>query len=580
MTRPQPQRFRLMSPPIRIVALAALLTLLCGAATVPTQGQATVRTDPADVPQPPIGVPVKATLGTLPPGVNVDASVNPHVQAPQGQPPNHGALGNPGYAAAKAEAALHVAPRARPPRPQASRTTLRVQTTPVSPTVFESHPAANENLAGGRPADPSIAVGNDYYAETTNKRFDVYRRTDQSLVEDKSLADLFNGYTAATLFDPRILHDQWSGRWFIIADAFSETSGPQNLQIAVSNTPSILSGRCVRKLDVGGLHHTDFLDYPMIGVTSDAVIITGNMYDRATGARLGTKVIDFQKSSLLNTNCSAPLVYGHFLLDWNLTPPIVYDQNPQVFLIGAPFLEDSSSTSSALPLYVGTNFGQPSSATLTLRANVPVPTYKLPAPAPECGTPYTINAIDTLDTRFVNSSSQWASSLWNVHTTSDQPTNQLATPRWYQIDTTAGAVTQTGQFFVDGTSSDWNASTAVNSLGEALFTWSSHDETKTPCVHPQIALTGRKASDTPGLVAVPPVTLVTSPSEYYYKPTDMDETTYRWGDFSTTVLDPSPDTQCPTTLRNAWIVNEYNLGPQGTPIKTPWATQVGRIGYC
>jgi hypothetical protein len=425
--------------------------------------------------------------------------------------------------------------------------------------------AVTEHTAGGVPPDPHLAAGSDYYAVVTNRHFDVYRKTDHADVLSKTLADLFN-YTTSGLFDPRILRDPWSGRWFVISDSAPEPSGRQKLQLGVTTTTSIVGPMCHYNLDVN-YSGDDFLDYPMLGINQNAVMVTADIYNVAGTVRKGSTLLAFPKAPLLN-NC-ATVTYTIFSgFSWNLTPPVVYDTNANSYLVSAPFLADTSQLNSFLPLYAAARLDQPGSATLTYLGNVSVPTYTLPADAPQCShTP-----IDTLDSRFVNASSQWGNSLWNVHTTSDQPTNYLSTPRWYQINTSTVSTVQTGQFFMAGSSSDWNASVAANAAQQVFFTWSSNQQI--PCVRPSVAYTGRQASDPLGTTSQPPHMLVSSPNDYF-DPQQSGEPQYRWGDYSAVALDPQSVGNC-----TAGIINEYAEAPTGIPLKTWWKTRVATLSYC
>jgi hypothetical protein len=123
-------------------------------------------------------------------------------------------------------------------------------------------------------------------------------------------------------------------------------------------------------------------------------------------------------------------------------------------------------------LYRGTNLSNPAQASLVLQAGVDVPDYAFPPDARQLGT---TQRLDTLDRRFVNASTQYSDSLWNVHTITS---GGLPTPKWYQIDVSgagANTVKTQGFFFEGAVSDDWNASIAANTSGEAFVTWNTTD---------------------------------------------------------------------------------------------------------
>jgi hypothetical protein len=156
----------------------------------------------------------------------------------------------------------------------------------------------------------------------------------------------------------------------------------------------------------------------------------------------------------------------------------------------------------------------------------------------------------------------------------------IATPRFYEIDTNAKAVAQTGQFWARSESNDWNASVAVNEQREATFTWTSNSTN--PCVHTQVRFTGYQPGDNTAVLS--PGTAVAT-SQTYYDPQNLfllircgptaSDTCIRWGDYSAVSLDPSAYGTC-AGGRRAWIVNETVLGNN----RRRWSSHAARVGFC
>src|SRR5207244_5984732 len=126
--------------------------------------------------------------------------------------------------------------------------------------------------------------------------------------------------------------------------------------------------------------------------------------------------------------------------------------------------------------------------TFASSTDITVPAYTVPAKAPEPapGVP-----LDTSDARFVNASAQVGDMVFNVHSVDS---GGFATPESYQFNAATSSVVQSGFFFASATSSDWNASLAVNTNFEVFVTWSSTDTT----VKPQVRISGRQAGDPAG----------------------------------------------------------------------------------
>jgi hypothetical protein len=186
------------------------------------------------------------------------------------------------------------------------------------------------------------------------------------------------------------------------------------------------------------------------------------------------------------------------------------------------------------------------------RPGVPVPSFTFPPNATQPGTSAT---LDTLDGRFVNSSYQKGNTLYNLHSIS---MNGRAGLRWYEINTSNSTVSKTGDLQASGSSHDWNASNAVNSLGQVFVTYSSTDAAKG--TNAQVRLTGRQAGDA-GMAKGKAV--VTSTTFY---------TQGRWGDYSAVSLEPKGTSACP--VGRAWGANEYAIAT------TLWANRIARFGYC
>jgi hypothetical protein len=225
-------------------------------------------------------------------------------------------------------------------------------------------------------------------------------------------------------------------------------------------------------------------------------------------------------------------------LESTLAPPVVLDQNASTFLIAAP------PNGNALKLYTLTHSGN-AGVTLTGPANVPVPAYTMPAPAPQPGTNAT---LDTSDNRFVNAGTQVGESLWQVHTID---VGGLPTPRFYQVNTTTNAVTQSGLVFASATSADFNAAIAANADNDVFLTWSSTDASAS--VNAQVRYAACDHQNGPCM----PVGAALFSSTTF-------SNNGRWGDYAAVTIDP-------LNPRQAWFVNEKNN------TSDLWGSRIGSI---
>ncbi len=206
--------------------------------------------------------------------------------------------------------------------------------------------------------------------------------------------------------------------------------------------------------------------------------------------------------------------------------------------------------------YTLTHSSRPPGITLT-SSTISVPAYSVP---PNASQPGATDKLDTLDSRFINASTQIGHSLFQVHTIN---VGSFPTPKWYELNTTTNTVIQSGTFHASGSSHDWNASIAASVNKDFYVTWSSTCPASpcNPTVNAQVWFSGRRATDAAGVMAAG-TTLFTSPA--FYNPSS--DTVERWGDYPAVTVDPS------NPLR-AWIVNEKINSA------SVWGTRIGQIGY-
>jgi hypothetical protein len=409
----------------------------------------------------------------------------------------------------------------------------------------------NQIQSGGSlPPDTHGAVGKTQFVEIVNQRFAVYSKgTPPSLLKSVSLASFF-GYTAAPLFDPRVVYDATWNRWVASADSLHDPiTGAQLIFVAVSKTASATGAFFVAALDADLLHNGEYTDFPQLGVDQDAIVMTGNVFtseDPLTATYVTSEVIALAKARLYN---GLPGTAPFFRVGQSATiaPPVVLDQNAKTFLVAAP------PSGSALGLFTLRDSSRGDEATLWGPVSVAVTAYDVP---PTAAQPLTGNRLDTLDSRFVNASTQVENTLWQVHTVNN---GGFATPVWYKIDTETPGILETGSLIASATSFDFNASIVGNEEGDMFVTWSSTDPTL--AVNPQVRFSGKMLGD--ATTTLSGTALFTSPTPYFPGLIPLRE---RWGDYSAITVDPTNDSL-------AWLVNERAKSTSA------WGSRIGRIGF-
>jgi len=153
-----------------------------------------------------------------------------------------------------------------------------------------------------RPPDTMGAVGPDHIVELINGRYSVYRKQDGVLLQTSTLSEFWSnaGLAFFFVFDPRILYDPVSQRWFASS---TEGDGSSFLLLAVSNSADPTAGWL--GLQIGVADPTDpmrlrFPDFPTLGYDRDGVYLAANMFpipDR--GGDLRVTIVAVSKADLL-----------------------------------------------------------------------------------------------------------------------------------------------------------------------------------------------------------------------------------------------------------------------------------------
>ncbi|WP_067284991.1 hypothetical protein [Streptomyces jeddahensis] len=431
----------------------------------------------------------------------------------------------------------------------------------VPPAAQAGFEGLNAGSCCARPPDTHGAVGVNHFVEITNHRgVGVFRKSDGALVKNTTLNSFF-GYTARTIFDPRIVYDRRWDRWVVFAVAFQESSTVQNVFLGVSRTSDPTGAYYLYRFDVPE-PAGDFFDYPQLGMDQDALIVTANIFSGTTYVR--SRAFGIPKAAAYNGR-SFGRPYFDLGTPGTVAPPIVEDDNAHAFLVSA-----SAGDPTRLRLFRATGLGR-SAPAIVLQAFVPVSAFAVP---PDARQPGTTDRLDTLNARFQNVSTQIGSHLLNVHTIN---AGNRPTAKWYQIDTATNTVPagRSGYVLESATSDDFNPSvagsavggTSANPIGRMFFTWTSTSVASGAAHHATMKGSGRLATDTANVTGG---TTFARASTAYNPSSDTVE---RWGDYSAVSIDPVGTSTCPVGQR-AWIVNERHVNA------TVWGSRFGRLGFC
>ncbi|MCI4351588.1 MAG: hypothetical protein L3K15_08780 [Thermoplasmata archaeon] len=131
-----------------------------------------------------------------------------------------------------------------------------------------------DSLCGCYPGDPSIAVGAANVVEATNGQLFFYDKTG-TLLSSVSLATFF-GLGTDFVYEPRILYDNLSARWFLAVSDFTT----YNISIAVSTTSAPVGTWTVYNNIPPAKNQ--WPEFPSIGVSNSMVGVGVDNFNRTT----------------------------------------------------------------------------------------------------------------------------------------------------------------------------------------------------------------------------------------------------------------------------------------------------------
>jgi hypothetical protein len=408
----------------------------------------------------------------------------------------------------------------------------------------------------GWPPDTNGDVGPNHYIQTVNTSIGIYDKTGVRLA----------AFTFNTLFDgtgtpcdtqnngdPVVLYDSVSGRWIITDFAWNTTRGPFYECIAVSKTADPVSGGWWFYALVAD--NTNLNDYPKLGVWSDGIYMSANMFRRASTFR-GPKVWALNRDDLISGaplrsvaftlgTAYASLIPSHMITTVGSPPPS-----------GTPNFFTSIYAPSTVRLWKFTvNWASPGSSTFTGPTNISVASFTRPSTrVPQRGTTVTLDSLgDRLMVQGQYRNIGGVQSLWLNHTV---VSNSVFGVRWYEIRNPGGtpSVYQQGTFQPDS-SYRWMGSLAVDKQGNMAVGYSVSSST----LYPEIRYAGRLVGDTLGQLAQGETTLIAGTGS---------QTSYnRWGDYSGMTVDPVDG--C-----TFWYTTEYY-----ETTGTNWQTRIGSFKF-
>ena len=391
------------------------------------------------------------------------------------------------------------------------------------------------NVNGVYPPDTDGDVGPDHYVQMINLSFAVWDKEGNLLYGPVDNSTLWQGFvgpwTGTNDGDPIVLYDDMADRWVASQFAVNVGNGKYYELVAVSATPDPMGEwyRYAFEYDV-------FVDYPKLGVWSDAYYMTTNNFN---GGFVGIGAHAYEREAMLEGDPDAQMAYFE-LNSWvgfsmqpadcdGIAPP---EGEPGVFVV--------KGDNNDLDVYeFSVDWENPDNTTFDLQYSIPVTYYN--SNVWGITQPNTSQELDALSSmimyrmQYRNMGDHQAMVL--NHTVKS---GGVAGIRWYELRKTDAQweLYQEGTYAPGDGLNRWMGSIAMNANGDIAlgYTVSSAD------VYPSIRYTGRAAEDPLGEMTF---------GEVDAMPGSGSQTNIsRWGDYSNTSVDPANDSVF-------WHTNEY-----------------------
>ncbi len=421
-------------------------------------------------------------------------------------------------------------------------------------TIFQG-----QQFTGAIPPDTNLSVGgpagSTQIVQVVNTSIAIYDTSGSLLASGDIGLSLFSALPASANCnanmdggDPIVLWDQLDSRWIISQLAYDSTFSQNDFCLAISLTDDATKGYEVYDFSFGG----SVPDYPKLGIWSDGIYFSANMFKISVNQRtglvrssfLGAQACSFPRSSVsspgsgISLTCSGAgntAIYNILpaSLDGTTLPPA----GPGYFL---QFVTNLSTTSgNQLALY------QLQNGSLVSLGNLSVDTFHEACGGgtcvPQLGTTQTLDSLgDRLMYRLSYRNYGSTQAMVVNHAVQVSSSSNQTGIRWYQLCGTAGSpfsVCKQGTFSPDTSTYRWMGSIAQDKLGNLGLGYSESSSS----IFPRIAVTGLQNGTDDGM----------ENEAVLYAGLNFQDTYSRWGDYSSMAVDPNDD--C-----TFWYTTEYS----------------------
>jgi hypothetical protein len=422
---------------------------------------------------------------------------------------------------------------------------------PVAAAPLPSTNFAGFSATGWIPPDCTMAAGPNHVMLSVNSSVAVYNKTGGGPVLVRTLTVWFNNVIqGATVFDPKLLFDQHTGRWVLLAVAVSQTPKKSAYLLSVSTTTNPLGPWRNYSLNAmldGGTATNNWADFPALGVDANNLYITSNQFAFGGGFQYA-KIRVVPKAGPYSGGAA---VFFDFVNMKNPDNTVAFTIQP-CHTFGAPQVEylvnSRFPSGNSLTVWRVTQSGAAFSLT---RTSVPTASYAIGPNATQKGNN---DPLNTGDVRVLHAVFR-GDSIWCALTTAHNwvAATNTASIHWFQIRAAVPTLVQQGVYGAANVHSFYPAC-CPDANGNMIMVFSRSGTTEFGSIY----YTGRKSTDPLGSLQ-PSALLKSGVANYVAKDSGGRN---RWGDYNGVCADPS-------NPKGIWFYSEFAAAVN------KWGTWVG-----
>jgi len=426
---------------------------------------------------------------------------------------------------------------------------------PLAPTSIRSWVGINN--PNDAPPDETSAVGTSRYIELVNSNFAIYNKTSNTPIGTGTLNSLVGAPSSVSVFDPQIMWDAQTNRFYFASDAVVSSSD-NRVAFGFSKTATPTSAADWCKYNVG--FNATFPDYPKLGDSKFFAIIGTNLFN-SSGSFVGSDIQAISKPGGGSTCPAATsFKFAHKTVSGGFTPTPAseIDTNGTGWAVARTL----GLPSTQLKLYQVTRSSTGNPVIGTTPTTVTVPSYTIPPSVPQKGTAFKIDSSDTRNTQAqaaIDPGHGSKFALWTQHTVKGGAGAEV---RWYEINPATHSLIQSGKAtspslyeFNGAIAPNRQVGGSTNARGNSmLMNFNTSSSTTFPSIK-MVSKVGTGAQS--GQVAVfngtKPLT--------GFDCTAPAPNPCRWGDYAAVTPDPS-------TANLMWNVSQFGNGTASSTFAT------------